>query len=291
MSSLINLFNSFEMYHENNTRNMHSSYKHKFQFPYERIEDPAGLTTYFQKYWHQTITIGILYYVIIKSIEWAMRDRKPFDLRNCLFVWNTALALFSICGFIRVGEESLINLIYEGFTFTICHTVNARGPGPFWGFLFFLSKFAEFGDTLFIVLRKKRLIFLHYYHHAAVLIYSAHVGAEHTAASSLFLPMNFFAHSLMYSYYALNSLGFKLPRWFAMVVTTVQTTQMLFGVAITATVFKLKVFDGARCQQSMGNLYLAIFLYSTFAVLFIKFFYAAYLRKEKKRKAGQKKVQ
>ncbi|KAI3415654.1 hypothetical protein GPALN_005247 [Globodera pallida] len=289
---LFDLFNSFEKYQENSTRNMNSGYKHKFQFPYERIEDPTGMTLLFQNYWHHTITIGVLYYIIIKSIEWAMRDRKPFDLRNYLSVWNMALAVFSICGTIRIAEESLTNLLSEGFTYTICHTVNCRGPSPFWALLFFYSKIAEFGDTLFIVLRKKRLIFLHYYHHAAVLVYSAHSGAEHTAASSLFLPMNFFAHSLMYSYYALNSLGFKMPRWFAMAVTIVQTTQMLCGVAITAVVFKLKVFDGARCQQSMGNLYLAIFLYSTFAVLFIKFFYAAYLRKEKRRIAAeQKKVE
>ncbi|KAI3410930.1 hypothetical protein GPALN_003012 [Globodera pallida] len=288
---LLNLFNSFENYHENNT--MFSAYKHKFQFPYERVENPADLALQFQNYWHYTITIGVLYYIIIKSVEWAMRDRKPFDLRNYLSVWNTALAVFSICGTVRIGEEAINNLLSEGFTYTICHTVNWRGPGPFWAFLFFCSKILEFVDTLFIVLRKKRLMFLHYYHHAAVLVYAAHVGADQAAASSLFMPMNFFAHSLMYSYYALNSLGFKMPRWFAMFVTIVQTSQMFCGVAITAVVFKLKVFDGARCQQSMGNVYLAIFLYSTFAILFINFFNGAYLRKEKRRRiaAEQKKVE
>ena len=56
---------------------------------------------------------------------------------------------------------------------------------------------------MFIILRKKPLIFLHYYHHAAVLIYTVHsgkvlmtiicfrqitktfLGAEHTAAGEL----------------------------------------------------------------------------------------------------------
>uniref|UniRef100_A0A183CG29 Elongation of very long chain fatty acids protein n=1 Tax=Globodera pallida TaxID=36090 RepID=A0A183CG29_GLOPA len=251
---LFDLFNSFEKYQENSTRNMNSGYKHKFQFPYERIEDPTGMTLLFQNYWHHTITIGVLLNPL--NGQCAIESRLTFAIICPFGTW-----LWRFLAFVGRFELPRSHL-------PICCPKAS------------LTQFAT------------RLIFLHYYHHAAVLVYSAHSGAEHTAASSLFLPMNFFAHSLMYSYYALNSLGYKMPRWLAMAVTIVQTTQMLCGVAITAVVFKLKVFDGARCQQSMGNLYLAIFLYSTFAVLFIKFFYAAYLRKEKRRIAAeQKKVE
>lgn len=42
----------------------------------------------------------------------------------------------------------------------------------FWSTMFVLSKVPELGDTLFIVLRKQPLIFLHWYHHATVLVYS-----------------------------------------------------------------------------------------------------------------------
>lgn len=38
-----------------------------------------------------------------------------------------------------------------------------------WAFCF--SKLPELVDTVFIVLRKQPLIFLHWYHHASVLIY------------------------------------------------------------------------------------------------------------------------
>ena len=274
--------NNFEVYQELGNGNssscasMYSNYEYSLTLPFERIGDPRAITLFLQRNWHHTISVGILYYALIRLIQWAMGDRKAFDLRGPLCLWNSALAVFSICGLIRFSEEPLYNLIHHGFTYTLCHPVNPDGTAAFWAVLFFFSKLVEFGDTLFIVLRKRKLIFLHYYHHAAVLVYSAHVGAEHTAAMAMFVPMNFLAHSLMYSYYALAALGLKIPRKVAMLVTSVQTAQMLAGVAVTGFVLKAKLLDGTRCHQSMGNLYLAILLYSTFAFLFIQFFCRAY---------------
>jgi len=40
----------------------------------------------------------------------------------------------------------------------------------FWGFMFSLSKFVELGDTIFIVLRKQKLILLQWFHHALSMI-------------------------------------------------------------------------------------------------------------------------
>ena len=45
---------------------------------------------------------------------------------------------------------------------------------------------AELVDTLFIVLRKKPLIFLHWYHHITVMMYTWHAYKDHTASGWLF---------------------------------------------------------------------------------------------------------
>lgn len=45
-----------------------------------------------------------------------------------------------------------------------------EGSSGLWTWLFCLSKLAELGDTIFIVLRKRPLIFLHWYSHLKVLL-------------------------------------------------------------------------------------------------------------------------
>ena len=76
---------------------------------------------------------------------------------------------------------------------SICFSMDPRGPAAFWACLFSFSKIAEFGDTLFLVLRKRPVIFLHWlvrrflflmmffrYHHAVVIILSWHSGESAT---------------------------------------------------------------------------------------------------------------
>ncbi|KHJ89725.1 GNS1/SUR4 family protein [Oesophagostomum dentatum] len=60
------------------------------------------------------------------------------------------------------------------FTDSVCFSVDPTGPASFWACMFAFSKIAELGDTLFLALRKRPVIFLHWYHHAVVLIYVWH---------------------------------------------------------------------------------------------------------------------
>lgn len=53
------------------------------------------------EYWPHTITISVIYLVLVYSIQWIMRNRKPLDLKRQLALWNGTLALFSIFGFFR----------------------------------------------------------------------------------------------------------------------------------------------------------------------------------------------
>ena len=75
-----------------------------------------------------------------------------------------------------------------------------------WTWLFVLSKLPELVDTVFIVLRKQKLIFLHWYHHITVLIYCWYSFSQYTAPARWFVVMNFIVHSIMYTYYAFKAL-------------------------------------------------------------------------------------
>lgn len=79
----------------------------RYALPFEKLQDKVGWTLAFQNYWHHTITLSIIYYAVIKAIQKVMENRKPFDLKTALYLWNGLLAIFSICGFIRFSEVLL----------------------------------------------------------------------------------------------------------------------------------------------------------------------------------------
>ncbi|CAJ0916800.1 unnamed protein product, partial [Mesorhabditis belari] len=273
---LIHQLNDFTLYRRQN-ETFHSGYRYENSLSFETLAYPMEMTLWFQNNWHHSITISVVYYILIRSIQRLMRDRQAFTLEIPLFYWNSFHAIYSTIAFARLAED--VGHSYSiSFYDAICRTCHPNDAAAFWNLTFAISKIIELGDTLFIVLRKKPLIFLHYYHHAAVLIYTVHSGAEHIGVGRSFIMMNLFAHALMYTYYATKTTKLQIPRWVAMVVTTVQTTQMLLGVLLSACVYWIKTNTDWRCQQSMGNLYLAFVIYVTFGVLFAQFFYKAYLR-------------
>jgi hypothetical protein len=82
----------------NNDSMLVAPYKHKFAFPFEKGIPDDEITQLLVKYWPHTITISLIYLIVVYSIQWIMRDRKPFDLKTQLILWNGGLALFSIFG-------------------------------------------------------------------------------------------------------------------------------------------------------------------------------------------------
>lgn len=141
-----------------------------------------------------------------------------------------------------------------------------------------LSKLPELGDTLFIVLRKQPLIFLHWYHHITVLIYSWFSYTEYTSSARWFIVMNYCVHSVMYSYYALRAMGYKPPRFIPMIITSMQLTQMVVGCTINLWAYDyLKAVNSSACNISPINIKLSIAMYFSYFVLFARFFYSTYL--------------
>lgn len=221
-----------------------------------------------------------IYMLVIFGGQHFMQNRPRFQLRGPLIIWNTMLAMFSIMGAFRTAPELLHVLRHYGIFHSVCvpsYIEQDRVCG-FWTWLFVLSKLPELGDTIFIVLRKQPLIFLHWYHHITVLIYSWFSYTEYTSSARWFIVMNYCVHSVMYSYYALKAARFNPPRFIAMIITSLQLTQMIVGCAINvwANGF-LKTHGRQSCNISQTNINLSIAMYFSYFVLFARFFYKTYL--------------
>ncbi|GMR46575.1 hypothetical protein PMAYCL1PPCAC_16770, partial [Pristionchus mayeri] len=233
-----------------------------------------------QAYWSCTILITIAYVMGFHKIQKVMESREALILKWPLIVWNSGLAVFSMIGTVRMGEEFLYVVRTYPLIDSISYCPQPYQPAAFWSFCFAFSKFFELVDTIFVVLRKKKLIFLHWYHHAVVLVYVWHAIKDGTAAGRWFVFMNYIVHSLMYTYYAVTAAGIRLPRRLSMTITTLQTTQMFIGVAISFIVFYLKI-QGMTVQHTYENLYFCFAIYISFALLFSDFFSQTYITEKK----------
>lgn len=138
-------------------------------------------------------------------------------------------------------------------------------------------------------MRKQKLIFLHWYHHATVLIYTWYSVRDETSTGRWFIAMNYFVHSLMYSYYAFRAMRFRIPKQVNIVITSLQIAQMIVGIYVNLTAYFAKN-RGEACYVSYDNIYWSFFMYFTYFCLFFHFFRNAYLKKAAASSSSSHKV-
>lgn len=140
--------------------------------------------------------------------------------------------------------------------------------------------YRELIDTFFIVIHKKKLIFLHWYHHISVLLYCWHSYVYKAPLGILFCAMNYAVHAIMYFYYGLMALRMK-PKWLnPMIITAAQISQMVVGVASTALanyLFFIRLNpETDTCIMSTENNVAALVMYGSYLFLFVQFFFGRY---------------
>ncbi|KAF8375262.1 hypothetical protein PRIPAC_81691 [Pristionchus pacificus] len=233
-------------------------------------------------YWSVTIPIAIAYVIGVHLLQRSMLNRKPFNLRWPHLIWNACFALFSLMGFIRMSEEILFLLRTRPLLDSISYSWDPHQPVAFWALCCITSKFFALGDTVFIVLRKRPLIFLHWYHHSSVLIASWHSAKECVACTRWFILINFGVASITYAYFAVKIVGIRRRRIVSMAVTMLEIAQMIAGVLISCFVLHYKL-QGHVMQQSYENLAIFFTIYITFGIVFTVFFKDAYIAQNDKK--------
>ena len=126
---------------------------------------------WFEKHWYYSFYLSFVYIVFVYFGTKLMKNRKPYELRKPLAVWNSILAVFSILGTFQCLPEFIEIIASKGIIESFCSISYLTDKRVIcWHILFCWSKLIEFGDTLFIILRKQRLIGLHWIHHSMTLI-------------------------------------------------------------------------------------------------------------------------
>lgn len=157
----------------------------------------------------------------------------------------------------------------------------------FWHWIFVCSKVIEFGDTMFLVLRKRPLTFLHVYHHVSVLLFCWNTFISCSAPARWFGVMNFVVHSFMYTYYFARSLDVKMPKSIAIAITTSQIAQMVMGSFVCVYAYNAKR-QGRHCDVGYDELKLYLAIYLSYFILFLRFFANTYLRSGRRAPHGKK---
>jgi len=245
-------------------------------FKFEKL-DNGTLLQFVKNYDMLSVWSSLLYVVVIFGAQWIMQRKEKYDLSSALTLWSGMLALFSVIGTVRMWPEIIHVLRYEGLYHSSCVASYMEHPATqFWAGLFTLSKIIELGDTMFIVLRKKPLIFLHWYHHISALLYTWYSFPNKISYGRWFICLNFAAHAIMYSYYTLRAMKIRVPNKIRMSITLFQLIQMVIGCLINFYVYSVKK-QGHYCEVSVRNIGYSFAMYFSYFVLFAKFFYDSYI--------------
>jgi len=256
-------------------------------FSFERM-DPFYWRSLLEDNWKLGYYVGLVYLITIFGLRRWMRSRPAFELKGPLFIWNLSLGIFSLVGLLRTGPELVMVLSRKNGLFnSICSKTGMNVPSGAWGLLFTFSKFIELGDTLFIVLRKRPLVFLQWYHHLATLMVVWTVATLVEPIVRWYVILNYLVHSLMYPYFAFKTIGIQIPSKVANLITTLQLTQMIVGFSVNmASLVLLKLgYDCVRYPTSIKAFNL---VYGSFILLFGKLFYESVMKSGRGQKAKSK---
>ncbi|CAI4228442.1 unnamed protein product [Auanema sp. JU1783] len=225
-----------------------------------------------------TIQASILYVVVVFGTKFFMRNRQPFALFVPLNIWNFILAAFSIIGTIKLAPDFFGTIQNKGLTNSYCYAYDfTKGENGYWVWLFIVSKLFELTDTVFLVLRKRPLMFLHWYHHILTLIYAFYSHPSTPGFNRYGIFLNFFVHAFMYSYYFLRSMKIRVPGIIAKFITSIQILQFIISCAVLAHIGVLVYIQGVKCDFDTNVFYLASFMDITYLLLFINFFLQSYV--------------
>lgn len=182
--------------------------------------------------WLISLFIGSYLYFVLRAGPRLMENKQPFDLKPLIRIYNFGMVIFNAYLFYHASPFLNFGLWCWGCTKAIQPMVDASIP-IVW--LVLVSRFFDFFDTVFFVLRKKysHISFLHVFHHSIVPI-GFWIGIKFAYFPvCCFVPyLNLVVHVIMYSYYGLSTFGPTVQRylWWKKYLTRLQIAQFIIAL-------------------------------------------------------------
>jgi elongation of very long chain fatty acids protein 6 len=220
------------------------------------------------------------YYPAMRAGQRWMEKRPAYRLKYPLLAWNVFMSAVSFYAWVQID----IHLQPFRVDFPVCDQRVMNDPAAWFILVFNLTKPLEWVDTAFLVLRKRRVIFLHWFHHLATALYCLHAtvySAVSDTTGTQFAAMNLVVHGVMYGYYALTSVRrFSWTPMLALYVNTMQALQMLFGIAVIARSLML---CSRTWEENWHGMLLASAMYGVYLWMFGKMLWTRVSRRWKKK--------
>ncbi|RKP10638.1 fatty acid elongase [Thamnocephalis sphaerospora] len=237
----------------------------------------------------------LIYLAVIFGGQALMRNRAPIAFPILSKVHNLILSVGSGVLLLLFIEQLLGPILRKGPFWAVCADEAWTQRLELLYYINYLFKYYELVDTVFLMLKKKPLEFLHYYHHSLTmaLCYTQLVGR--TSVSWVPIVLNLGVHVVMYYYYFLASCGVRV--WWKKYLTTMQITQ--FVLDLTVIYFCTYTYFAATYAPSLPNMgtcagtetaaLWGALLLSSYLVLFIKFYRDTYIKQQRGRAAVKAK--
>ncbi|ORY85372.1 GNS1/SUR4 family-domain-containing protein [Leucosporidium creatinivorum] len=240
----------------------------------------------------EVVSALAVYLAVIFGGQYLMSDRKAFRFKPLFMLHNFLLSAGSGIVLALMVEE-IVPIIYEhGIFYAICNDGAWTPRLETYYIINYFFKYWELADTVFLVVKKKPLQFLHVFHHTATaaLCYTQLNGR--TSVSWVPIVANLTVHVLMYYYYFMTAAGYKI--WWKKYLTTLQITQFVIDLFVVyfasysyfaSTYFPYMPTYGT-CSGTEGAAFMGCALLTSYLFLFIAFYKKTYAQQVAAKAAG-----
>jgi len=176
-----------------------------------------------------------LYFLAMFLLHTWMKKRQPIELKTVLTLHNLFLCLLSLIMAVGTSFPIFQRWQRSGRSWYDIYCPqdlgDREGESLLWWFcwIFYLSKYYELLDTLFLILKKKPLSFLHVYHHSTIVVLCFFMIRYQMIFYFSGVIINATIHTFMYFYYFV-SIAFDSSPWWKKYLTQAQIVQFIWGI-------------------------------------------------------------